>query len=188
MLKNMFMDLIDSSEFRQKYEEYFKLIKIPAHKTLLLEGETAKNIYFLREGCLRMWYNDKGRDITFQFFFEGQPVASIESFWQAKPSRFSIESIEPCTLLVLSKKNFMKIYDENMFMKERLIQIMMGRLENYAMHFLSLIKDTPAERYADLIKKKPFIVQRIPQHYIASYLGITPVSLSRIRNRYNKKN
>lgn len=166
---------------------YFKEIKIPAHKTLLLEGEVAKNIYFIKTGCLRMWYNHNGKDITFQFFFEGEQVASFESFWNRKPSMLSLESIEPSTLIVLSKKNFDKIYAENEFMKERLIEVIMNRFENYAMHFLSLIRDTPSERYNELLVKRPDIIQRVPQHYIASYLGITPVSLSRIRNRYNKK-
>ncbi len=165
---------------------YFKEIKVPRHKTLLLEGETAKNIYFIKSGCLRMWYNNKGKDVTFQFFFEGDAVASIESFWTGRPSIFSLESIEPAVLVVLSKKGFYKTISENLLTNERLIEILMSRFENYAMHFLSYIKDTPAERYAELIKNKPEIVQRVPQHYIASYLGITAVSLSRIRNNMNK--
>jgi CRP-like cAMP-binding protein len=60
---------------------------------------------------------------------------------------------------------------------------MFQRFKNYSQLFLSQIKDTPRERYEELIINHPEIIKRVPQHYIASYLGITPISLSRIRNR-----
>jgi predicted nucleic acid-binding protein len=68
-------------------------------------------------------------------------------------------------------------------MKEGFQELLFQRFRNYAQLFLSRIKDTPRERYDDLIKYHPEIIKRVPQHYIASYLGITPISLSRIRNR-----
>ena len=67
--------------------------------------------------------------------------------------------------------------------REFLHEILFQRLEHYARLFLSRIRDTPEQRYKNLLRDHPEIIQRIPQHYIASYLGITPVSLSRIRNR-----
>jgi CRP-like cAMP-binding protein len=71
-------------------------------------------------------------------------------------------------------------------MSENLINQVYERQYNYMRHFLSLIKDTPEQRYLNLIKEKPHIVHRVPQQHIATYLGITPVSLSRIRNRLAK--
>ena len=68
-------------------------------------------------------------------------------------------------------------------LKDKFQSFIFQRFSNYARLFLSRIKDTPQERYEDLVKNQPNIIKRIPQHYIASYLGITPVSLSRIRNR-----
>jgi CRP-like cAMP-binding protein len=90
---------------------------------------------------------------------------------------------EPPNLLVISKKNLDQLIAEvpgyKAFMEEALYQ----RLEHYTRLFLSRIRDTPRKRYEDLLKEHPEVIQRIPQHFIASYLGITPVSLSRIRNR-----
>jgi CRP-like cAMP-binding protein len=68
-------------------------------------------------------------------------------------------------------------------LKDGFQDLMFQRFKNYSQLFLSQIKDTPQERYEDLINNHPEIIKRVPQHYIASYLGITPISLSRIRNR-----
>jgi CRP-like cAMP-binding protein len=155
-----------------------------ASKTILLhEGEISNHAHFIKKGCLRQWFNKDGKDITFQFFFEGQAVASIDSFINNKPSLFTIESIEPSAIFSISKDQFEllnRIYPE---FKEGIQELMFQRFKNYSHLFLSRIKDTPRERYDDLIKNHPEIIKRVPQHYIASYLGITPISLSRIRNR-----
>jgi CRP-like cAMP-binding protein len=177
-------------EFIRKYyndcgnrDEIFTEIEIPARTTLLTEGEIADRIYFVKKGCLRMWFNKDGRDVTFQFFFEGQPVASIDSFLNGQPGMFSIESIEPSVLLAIKKETFEEMHRLNPELKEMFNSFIFKRFSNYAQLFLSRIRDTPAERYDELIKNHPEIIKRVPQHYIASYLGITPVSLSRIRNR-----
>lgn len=170
----------------EKYPHLFKEVKVAAHTTLLQEGQIARNAYFIREGCIRMWFNNHGRDVSFQFFFEGEGVSSIESFRSGEPSRFSVETLEPCTLLMLSKKNFEQLMEELPGQKDMLIEILHQRMEHYMKLFLQRIRDSPEKRYADLMKESPHIIQRIPQHYIASYLGVTSVSLSRIRNRLHR--
>lgn len=159
---------------------------IAAKTVLLYEGEISNNIYFIKKGCLREWFNKDGKEITFQFFFEGQPVASIDSFMNQKPSLFTIESIEPSTILSIRKEysdELVTIYPE---FKTGFQDFIFQRFRNYGQLFLSRIKDTPEERYHDLIQNHPEIIKRIPQHYIASFLGISPISLSRIRNRKHK--
>jgi len=156
---------------------------IPSRTILLYEGEVARFVYFVKQGCLRQWVNKDGKDITFQFFFEGQPVASLESFVSGNPSLFSIESIEPCTVWVVDKADFEQLINDDSHFDHEFRNFVFQRFSNYARLFLSRIKDTPQERYQELLQKQPDIIKRIPQHYIASYLGITPVSLSRIRNR-----
>jgi len=155
-----------------------------ASKTILLhEGEIANNIYFIKKGCLRLWFNKDGKDITFQFFFEGQAVASIDSFLSNHPSMFTIESIESSTIVSIEKKTLEELHQLYPEQKEAFQKILYQRFRNYALLFLSRIKDSPQERYEDLVKNHPEIIKRVPQHYIASFLGITPISLSRIRNR-----
>ncbi|NJK87324.1 MAG: Crp/Fnr family transcriptional regulator [Bacteroidales bacterium] len=154
--------------------------EIASKTTLLHEGETSRYVYFIKQGCLRLWFNNNGKDITFQFFFENQAVSVL---FGREPSVFSLESIEPTVVLKIKIKDFQKILNETPTLKDQFIELVLVRMENYSKLFLSRIKDTPRQRYENLLLENPGIVKRIPQHYIASYLGITPVSLSRIRNR-----
>lgn len=156
---------------------------IPAKTSLLEVGVVSQSFHFVKKGCLRLWFNNDGRDITFQFFMEGQGVASIESFMRGVGSQFSIETIEPSVVLKCSKEHLLQLMVEFPELKEWGDNFIVDRLINYTHLFLSRIKDSPQERYRKLIEEHPEIIQRIPQHYIASYLGITSVSLSRIRNR-----
>lgn len=166
-----------------KFGDFYKELTIPAKTILLREGEISRQAWFIKKGCLRLWFNNNGKDITFQFFFENQGVSSIESFRSGRPSLFNLESIEPCRLLVISKTDFEKMIAETPGYQQLIEEQIYKRLEHYSALFLSRIRDTPQQRYLNLLKDHPEIIRRIPQHYIASYLGITPVSLSRIRNK-----
>ncbi|MPQ47730.1 cyclic nucleotide-binding domain-containing protein [Marinifilum sp. N1E240] len=157
--------------------------QLPAKFIILREGEVSNNIYFIKKGCLRLCFNNDGKDVTFQFFFEGDAVSSIESFWANQPSMFSLETIEASTILHVSKTDFHRIVTSSVEIKELVEKQIFQRLITYQKLFLSRIKEKPQERYEQLLTHNPDIFNRIPQHYIASYLGITSVSLSRIRNR-----
>ena len=183
----MFNQLFDKiTKDETNWTEFQNLLvkrEIASRTILLHEREIANQVFYIKKGCLREWFNKDGKDITFQFFLEGQAVASIESFLSNQPSMYTIESIEPSTLYSLSKENFKQLQVLFPGFNEGLQEFMFQRFRNYSHLFLSRIKDTPKERYEDLINKHPEIIKRVPQHYIASYLGITPISLSRIRNR-----
>ena len=166
-----------------KHGYLYKVINVPAKTTLLSEGDVSRYGYFIKEGCIRLWFNNNGRDITFQFFFENEGVSSIESFRNGEPSLFSIETIEPSILYRISKRDFERINADDPAYSALIQETIYKRLAHYAKLFMSYIKNTPEERYRELLKNSPHIIKRVPQHYIASYLGITSVSLSRIRNR-----
>ncbi len=159
----------------------FQKTQIRAKTLLLKEGEVSKKAFIVEKGCLRAWFNNDGRDITTQFFFENEMVASLESLVTNQPSVLNIESIEPTNILVISKKNFLSAL--NNLPEKHMQNMLLKRLFTYQKLFLSRIKDSPEIRYKDLLENHPDIIHRVPQHYIASYLGITSVSLSRIRNR-----
>ncbi|HEY9008333.1 MAG TPA: cyclic nucleotide-binding domain-containing protein [Ohtaekwangia sp.] len=74
-----------------EFSHLFKRQIITAKTTLLREGQISKNVYIIEKGCLRIWFNNNGKDVTFQFFLEGESVSSIESFWTNQPSLFNIE-------------------------------------------------------------------------------------------------
>lgn len=160
-----------------------KEISVGPRVILLQEGELAQSIYFVKEGCVRLWFNSDGKEITNQFFFENSMVASIESFLTGLPSTFYMETIEKSVLYVLDKQQFEQMLKEDPLFKEWFDRHILERFIYYSKHLLSFLKDKPEERYRRLIEKDSEIIRRIPQHYIASFLGITPVSLSRIRNK-----
>ncbi|AEJ23593.1 Crp/Fnr family transcriptional regulator [Weissella koreensis KACC 15510] len=178
---NNLMDIINSINDKEKNYWYKK--SFAANKTLLFEGDIADKIYFIEKGAIRLWNNDDGKEITFQFFFEGQVVSSYESFYLKNPSVFSIETIEETDVLVLEKEKL----DILLIDSPDLLKIMMNQLSErfivYTEYFLSRIKESPEERYLSLLEKNSELIKRVPAQYIASFLGITPVSLSRIKNR-----
>jgi CRP-like cAMP-binding protein len=165
----------------QKYN--LEQIIIPAKTILLQEGDVSKCVYFVQSGCLRMFINHNGSEITTQFFFEGKAVASMESLYTGEPSEFTMESIEACTLYTMGREQFFNLLKDDAEFKDWFYELLLNRFFYYSKHLLSYLKNKPQERYNELLAKHPQILLRVPQHYIASYLGITPVSLSRIRNR-----
>lgn len=158
-------------------------LSVPTKTILLEEGKVSDRLYLIHEGCLRLYFYNNGNDVTFQFFFEGDFVASFDSLHYRQPSLFYLESIEPATLSVIKRDDFHDIIERSPEWRETYEEKLIERFHTYQQLFLDHIRYTPQQRYEKLLKEAPQIIQRIPQHYIASYLGITPVSLSRIRNR-----
>jgi CRP-like cAMP-binding protein len=185
--KNRFPKL---GPFWEKYTAMQERRVVPAKTVLLKQGRISQNYYFVEKGCLRVWFDNNGKDTTFQFFFENEGVASLESFQKNIPSIFTIETIEPTVVQVLSKVVFNQMLDElgqdPAFLKA-LLEISFERQRHYMNEFLSRLRDTPQQRYIMLLRERPHIVKRVSQHYIASYLGITSVHLSRIKNQLVQK-
>ncbi|GAB3427117.1 Crp/Fnr family transcriptional regulator [Niabella aquatica] len=175
-----------------KWNDYagcFKRMEVPARTTLLNEGEVSKKMFLIEKGCIRVWLNNNGKDITSQFFFENETVGSIESFRKNIPSLAAIETIESSVLWWIHKNDLNRILEEIKeipHLRDMLINKIFDRTFDYMKYFFSMIKDTPQERYLNLLKERPEIVKRVPQHYIASYLGISTVHLSRIKSKYSK--
>ena len=173
-----------------RYVGYFKQIKVPAKTALLKEGEVSRKLFLIERGCIRAWFNNDGKEVTFQFFFEGGTVASIESFRKRTASPVALETLEPAVLWWIHKKDLDKIMEEIKevpHLRDLLFDALFERTYQYMKHFFSSIKDSPAKRYQNLIAEKPQIIRRVPQHYIASYLGITTVHLSRIKSKLAKE-
>lgn len=150
---------------------------------LLQEGRICNKIFFINSGCMRAFYNVEGIENTVQFFFANSWYTDYESFLTGQPTVENMQALEPCEVVLFSKVDLYKIYNDYPIF-ERL-----GRMQAENA-FLSLSKlnkmlsnEEPEERYLNLLKRRPELVDKIPQHYIASYLGIKPESLSRIRKR-----
>ncbi|VEE09547.1 Cyclic nucleotide-binding domain [Chryseobacterium gleum] len=165
-------------------------MEVPAKTLLLQEGEISCNAYYIEKGMARAWYNNDGKDVTFQFFLENTMFSSLESFKKGLPSMVSFETIEPCILYKISRSDveaFLEEVYENPELRNLFMDALFERIFDYMKHFFSFIKDTPQQRYLNLVRQKPEIIKRVPQHYIASYLGITTVHLSRIKSKILKE-
>ena len=131
---------------------------------------------------IRTWFNDDGDDVSFQFFLSGEGASSFESLKTGNPCLFNMETLSPSILHEINKTDLFAALDRSSELKEKVNNIIFKRFYHYQKLFLSRITNTPSQRYKELVENNPEIINQVPQHYIASYLGITSVSLSRIRN------
>jgi CRP-like cAMP-binding protein len=175
--------------FWDKYLEFQKRVEVSAKTVLLEEGKVSQNYIFIEKGCVRLFFNNDGDDKTVQFFFENEGLTSFESFVNNSPSLFTIETIEPSVIYLLPKQYVIQLLDE-LSHEPDFIQMIMKvsaiRQTHYINEFVSFIRDTPEVRYQRLLTERPYIIQRVPQHYIASYLGVSTVHLSRIKSKLAK--
>ncbi|HMG08710.1 MAG TPA: Crp/Fnr family transcriptional regulator [Mucilaginibacter sp.] len=172
-----------------KYLEFQKRLEVPAKTILLEEGQVSQQYIFIEQGCVRAFFNNNENDKTVQLFFENEGLTSFESFINNAPSLFTIETIEPSVVYLLPKQYVIQLMDElsrEPDFLQMILQLSARRQTHYINEFVSFIRDTPEQRYQKLLNERPHIVQRVPQHYIASYLGVSTVHLSRIKSKLAK--
>jgi CRP-like cAMP-binding protein len=161
--------------------------KLKKKEIYFREGEISRQVAFINKGCLRYYYLVGGQEHTGQFFFENSFYTDYESFLSGHASRQNIDALERSELLLISRTDLYQLYEQNPTF-ERFGRLMaenaylgLRRRNNELMNL------NPEERYLQLLKERPKVMERIPQHYIASYLGIKPESLSRIRRRISRQ-
>lgn len=158
--------------------------EIPKNHTLIQYGNKVNEWYFIISGCVRMYYIKPGGDEATGFFFtENMFFTSFESFLCGEPSIQVFESLEPCSLVVMKKHEIEELYDRLPAMQIFARKLLEERFINAQKVVASYILYSPEERYQKMLEQNPSILNRVPQRTLASYLGITPVSLSRIRKR-----
>jgi CRP-like cAMP-binding protein len=144
-------------------------------------GKACKTIYFVNKGCLRVYYFKEDIDITESFEFENDFVARAESLFTGKPSLKAIQAIEDTNLIAIDSAKLFQLFDSHHDLERLFRKIIEMSYVNTVNRIESLQFNTAEERYINLLKDHSNILQRVPLKFIASYLGITPVSLSRIR-------
>jgi CRP-like cAMP-binding protein len=172
------------SQFIQHITDTFTREEIPAKHLLIKEGALAKKIFFIESGCCRCWFNtDDGKEVTMSFGFEGDFASSMETIISNEPSWYNVETLEPMVVYSILISEFKEKIATIAAYQLSYCRFVEKRLLHYQKLFVSRIRDSPEKRYRELLAQHPEIIRRVPQHYIASFLGITSVSLSRIRNR-----
>ena len=176
---------IDSLEFCSSFYEVKQAKK---NEIILREGEISDCTFFVEKGLLRMYSIDKvGKEHVIQFAPENWIISETTSQLLNEKSRFYIEAIEESTIIVTREgffEDLSKIYPD---VAEKNQRLMFNHIKNLQNRVNALISTTAEERYLEFLKKYPNLILRAPQWMVASYLGITPESLSRVRKELAKK-
>jgi CRP-like cAMP-binding protein len=154
------------------------------NELLLSEGRICRHLYFLEKGAIRGFYNLDGKEITHWFGFENDFVTSFHSFITGEPALENIQLMEGSVLWAIPKETLNELLSKHHEV-ERLVRIAYEkyyiRLEE---RFVNAQFKTATERYENLLQHSPFILERVPLGFIASYLGISQETLSRIRSKF----
>ncbi len=162
-------------------ETCFHFKKLSKGTYLLKAGKVCRKMYFLNSGMCRSFTIKDGKEITTNFFFSGSLVADYSSFVQQQPSTEYIQLLEDAAVVYFSYEKMQQMYEKYYNMQK------FGRLiaEKIFLNIYQRQQDfllrTPKKRYLDLVQRRPKVVLNLPQIYVASYLGITPEYLSRLR-------
>ncbi|MDM1295335.1 Crp/Fnr family transcriptional regulator [Sphingobacterium sp. N143] len=177
-----------SEEDFKVFISYFTPRRVRKKQYLLEEGEISKHIAFITKGSMRQYYTDeKGIEHIVNLYIENWWVCDRESFAMGTPSIYSIDAWEHCEVLLISKENSIKLrsqcpaFNELFLRLDELNTIATQRRITYSISFTAEI------HFKYFIDNYPYFVDRFPQHVIASYLGITKDTLSRIRNKIIKQ-
>jgi CRP-like cAMP-binding protein len=170
-------------EAREALYSCFEQVIVSKNEYLLTEGTVCRRLYFLETGALRGFYTVDGKEITHWFAFENHFATSFHSFITQEPAVENIQLLEGSVLWSISKETLSGLLNKHHEI-ERLVRIIYEqyyiRLEE---RFVNAHFRTAAERYENLLQQSPHILDRVPLGYIASYLGISQETLSRIRTK-----
>ena len=178
-----------SEDEQRAISESLRIDEYKKGQCLLRQGElSAIKCYFVLKGCVRQFFIDEsGKEVTSNFFIEEQAIPIINDKTQADLSRYSLVCVEDCLLVVGdvdSENTMFNKYPQLEIMIRKMMEINIGEMQE---QFGELIGSSPEERYESVLRKHPELVDRVPQHQLASYLGMTPESLSRIEKRIKYK-
>ena len=188
-IKTYYQNLIPqlTEESWLKVQEQFTVQYLRKGELLTRNGEVCRQVSFINRGLLRMFYLVDGKEICVGFGKENDYLAQYDSFLTGQPSIGNIDALEDCELINLSYDNVQALYAA-----EPVFQIFGRKIAEMLFLMISsqtneLLTLTPEERYKALLQDEPYIVQRVPQYMIASYIGITPEHLSRLRRKMTAK-
>lgn len=180
-LNSIFSEInFHKEDFKAVLNKYQR-VTFAKNEYLIEEGKTANFYYFLESGFARSYVIDlKGNSVTTKFFSSKDIVIDWHSYFLKTKCREDIQAITPCVAWKITFEDFMKLFHIEPFREVGRTRLVNNYFE-LKTHSVSIIADTAKDRYLNLLKSKPDIIQNVPLKQIATYLGITDTSLSRIR-------
>jgi CRP/FNR family transcriptional regulator, anaerobic regulatory protein len=149
---------------------------------LIREGEIEKNLYLIESGLVRVFLLSEFEEQTIRFGYSGSMINSLASFIKGSPSEFYIESLRKSTVRVISKDQVQKLAYENEESQRGYIALLELSITQQIEREIDLLTASPTQRLQRVLDRSPNLFQEVPLKYIASYLRMTPETLSRIRN------
>jgi CRP-like cAMP-binding protein len=173
-----------TEEDQELIKNYLTLKKLRKKQYLLQEGDVCKSVAFVEKGALRLYkVNADGSEHIVQFALEGQFITDLYSFFTNEPSIFNIDAIEESELVLITRSASDELRKRSPQYQEFIFQATSEAYIQLERRMTSAISLSLEERYKEFTENNPNIVQRLPQHMIASYMGLTPETLSRVRKR-----
>ena len=187
-LKTHFKTIVPlTDEQLEPIDSYFELKELNKQEFLLRDGEVCSIICFVTKGTIRHFHIKDGIEKTCDISFENSWVTDFQSFTHEVPSIMNLQAMETTSILFIKKQNLIKLFKEcdkyETFARITAEQVAQRSTEIA----MSLSSEKPEERFQNLMRKQPDLFQRVPQKYIAAFLGINPESLSRIKKRILEK-
>jgi CRP-like cAMP-binding protein len=175
--------LLDNPELAEAFQNMMIFEKFPKHHILHEAGTICNNMYIITSGVARVFHYREGKDITCHFAAEQESITAIDSFIQRKKSKYTIEALEELEVLKITHSDLENLLTSNqkfehfgrLFLQQIYIDLV-DRIDDLQLH-------TAHERYEILLEKKAYLFQRVASKHIASFLSITPETLSRIRGK-----
>ncbi|WP_298782246.1 Crp/Fnr family transcriptional regulator [uncultured Polaribacter sp.] len=174
---------LDNPKLAEDFQKIVSVTKFPKHFIIHESGKVCDDLYIITSGIARVFYYREDKNITCHFAAEQESITAIDSFIQRKKSKYYIEALEDLEVLKISHSDLEKLFTSSpkfehfgrLFLQQIYIDLV-ERLDDLQLK-------TAKERYETLLEKKPYLFQRVASKHIASYLNITPETLSRIRGK-----
>jgi len=186
------------TEFKQVYKfsdkdcarliPLYEPLEVKKNKHLFQSGQISKYVYFIEKGCMRQYYiNSNGEERTIYFKVEGGWCSELVSFLDNTPTELNLQALEDCKLQIINQKNWIYAITQVPAMAMAFIRAQQDTNYMLKKRLAEATAETPEEKYLRFIKEEPLLLQRIPLYHIASYLAMTPETLSRIRKKISRK-
>jgi CRP-like cAMP-binding protein len=166
------------------FQRYLRPLALGKRQHLLQAGEPCTHLAFVTQGCLRSYsLNAQGQEHTLQFAPEDWWISDMYSLLTQQPSTMNIDALEDTQVLLLAQADMETVYEQFPVFERYFRLLMQSRYISLQERVNAALSQSASEKYQHFLRKYPGIAQRVPQHFIASYLGITPESLSRVRRQ-----
>jgi len=157
------------------------IVSIPRNEYLSKTGQVEQYLYLITSGVIRAIYISKEEEFTVRFGYKGSVIASLDSFITGKPSQFYLQAIRKTTAIKIERSKYLEFVKSSPIIMEVHLNLMNDLLNSMLEREIDLLTSSPIERYHRIKERSPQVFQEVPLKYIASYLRMTPETLSRLR-------